>query len=109
LGEAGRLVNHFLSAFWTHDFIVKTECTGISLLERLCTGPGHAHGFITGVNVIVIWSKRQVAFNLAREHVLSFYDALYLELAKRREAALATLDAELARAARAEGLEVASP
>ena len=48
------------------------------------------------------------AFNIARQHGLSFYDALYLELAKRRRAALATLDAKLARAALAEGLEVPS-
>ncbi len=50
----------------------------------------------------------QVAFDLAREHGLSFYDALYLELAMRSEAPLATLDAQLARAAAAEGLEVSS-
>ena len=49
-----------------------------------------------------------VAFDLAREHGLSFYDALYLELAMRSEAPLATLDAQLARAAAAEGLEVSS-
>ena len=50
----------------------------------------------------------QAAFDLAREHGLSFYDALYLELAKRLGTTLATLDAELARAALAEGLEVPS-
>ena len=50
----------------------------------------------------------QAAFDLARAHGLSFYDALYLELAKRREATLATLDAGLARAAISEGLEVPS-
>ena len=49
----------------------------------------------------------QAAFGLAREHRLSFYDALYLELATRREAPLTTLDGRLARAAAAEGLEVA--
>ncbi len=48
----------------------------------------------------------QAAFDLARAHGLSFYDALYLELAKRREAPLATLYALLAQAAIAEGLEV---
>ena len=47
-----------------------------------------------------------VALDMAREHDLSFYDALYLELAKRRRAALATLDAKLARAALTEGLQV---
>ncbi len=41
---------------------------------------------------------------LARTHDLTFYDALYLELAQRRQATLATLDAELVRAAGAEGV-----
>lgn len=41
---------------------------------------------------------------LARAHRLSVYDAAYLELAQRVAAPLATLDAALARAARAEGL-----
>ncbi len=41
---------------------------------------------------------------LARTHRLSAYDAAYLELAQRTRAELATLDAELIRAARAEGV-----
>ena len=44
------------------------------------------------------------AFDLARAHGLSFYDALYLELAKRQNAELATLDRALDRAASAEGV-----
>ena len=44
------------------------------------------------------------AFSLARTHRLSFYDALYLELAMRRGLSLATLDNALLRAAIAEGL-----
>ncbi len=48
----------------------------------------------------------QVAFELAREHQLSFYDAMYLELATRRATPLSTLDGRLARAAIAEGLDV---
>jgi predicted nucleic acid-binding protein len=44
------------------------------------------------------------ALALASLHNLSFYDALYLELACRREAALATLDARLNEAARLEGV-----
>ncbi len=39
---------------------------------------------------------------LATRHRLTLYDAAYLELAKRRELPLATLDAELRGAARAE-------
>ena len=46
----------------------------------------------------------QSAFDLARSHELSLYDALYLELAKREGATLATLDRALGRAATAEGV-----
>ncbi len=43
---------------------------------------------------------------LARRQGLTIYDALYLELALRRQAALASTDAALIRAARAEGVTV---
>lgn len=43
---------------------------------------------------------------LARRYGLSIYDAAYLELAMRRGAALATMDAALAKAARKAGVEV---
>ena len=46
----------------------------------------------------------EVALELARKHLLTFYDALYLELALRRGTPLATLDNALDRAAAAEGL-----
>jgi len=48
----------------------------------------------------------QVVLPLASQHDLSSYDAAYLELALRKKAPLATLDAGLARAARAAGVEV---
>ncbi len=48
------------------------------------------------------------ALELARTHRLSFYDALYLELATRRGAPLATLDAALDRASVAEGVGIAT-
>ena len=44
------------------------------------------------------------AFALARRHGLSVYDAVYLELAERSDAPLATLDQALSRAATATGL-----
>lgn len=44
------------------------------------------------------------AFSLARTHRLSFYDAVYLELARRRNIPLVSVDAALDRAATAEGL-----
>lgn len=43
---------------------------------------------------------------LARRHGLTFYDAVYLELAQRMGFALATLDNELAKAARAEDVRL---
>ena len=46
----------------------------------------------------------EVALELARRHLLTFYDALYLELSLRRGAQLATLDNALGRAAAAEGV-----
>ncbi len=46
------------------------------------------------------------ALLLAHEHVLSVYDATYLELAIRRRLPLATLDGELTAAARRAGVEV---
>lgn len=46
------------------------------------------------------------ALRLARKHKLTFYDAAYLELALRLEATLATLDNDLAKAARSEGVKI---
>ena len=48
----------------------------------------------------------RAAMELANGHGLSFYDSMYLELALRRQLPLATFDRRLARAARAEGLDV---
>ena len=47
-----------------------------------------------------------IAFTLAERHGLSFYDAIYVELAKRHTAPIATLDKALARAAADEGLSL---
>ena len=44
---------------------------------------------------------------LARKHRLSFYDAVFVELAVRRGAQLATLDQAMARAAQSEGVALA--
>lgn len=44
------------------------------------------------------------ALGLARKHRLTVYDAAYLELALRKGLPLATLDAELIAAARADGI-----
>ena len=44
------------------------------------------------------------AYELAKTHVLSIYDAVYLELALRRDVMMATLDRRLRWAAQSEGL-----
>ena len=48
----------------------------------------------------------EVALDLAREHELSFYDAVYLELALRSQSSLAMLDTGLSNAAAARGVEL---
>jgi predicted nucleic acid-binding protein len=47
-----------------------------------------------------------VTVRLAERHRLSAYDATYLELAQRRKLPLATLDEELAKAAKVSGMTV---
>jgi predicted nucleic acid-binding protein len=49
---------------------------------------------------------RDVVLSLARRHGLAVYDALYLELAIRHSASLATLDKHLATAAQVAGVPV---
>lgn len=51
----------------------------------------------------LVWSA---TVQLAAAYKLTVYDACYLELARRRSVPLATLDAELARAARSIGVGV---
>jgi len=48
----------------------------------------------------------QGTLRLARKHKLSIYDAAYLELAVAQKLVLATLDDDLAKAAKAEGIVV---
>ena len=48
------------------------------------------------------------ALELAQEHELTVYDAVYLELAMRRELPLATLDGDLDHAAATAGVDVFS-
>jgi predicted nucleic acid-binding protein len=65
---------------------------------------------VRGLDVEVDEQGHRVAFDdvadLAQRHELTSYDAAYLELALRTGAPLATIDAGLARAARAAGVEL---
>jgi predicted nucleic acid-binding protein len=61
--------------------------------------------FLRGLPIELAPLPEELAvLRLARRHQLSFYDAVYLELAQRERIALATLDRALARAAVAEGV-----
>lgn len=68
----------------------------------------HATGFLDRLDRCTIefaaWSDHAPILALARRHRLTFYDAVYLELAQREGVALATLDDQLGTAARAEGV-----
>ena len=67
-------------------------------------------GRLAGLTLLVDRSPDETTLlNLARKHRLTAYDAAYLELAKRKTVALATLDAELAKAARDEGVALVAP
>lgn len=62
---------------------------------------------IAGLAIIADHAPDEAAvMALARRHRLTVYDASYLELARREGVPLATLDATLASAARAEGVEL---
>ena len=65
---------------------------------------------LTHLNTLPIHTDQEpnfdAAMGLARDHRLTFYDAMYLELAIRRNARLATLDNALTRAATNEGISV---
>jgi predicted nucleic acid-binding protein len=53
--------------------------------------------------------EHAAVLSLARKHRLSFYDAVYLELAQRTNLSLATLDRELAAAASMAGVPLVGP
>ena len=56
---------------------------------------------------VALLPDENAVINLARRHRLSFYDAAYLELAKREGYPLATFDHDLIRAAKAERVPLA--
>lgn len=70
---------------------IVTEAQIIDYLNRLSMLP-----IITDNSIIT--NRRDVVMALAREHQLSAYDAIYLDLALRTNAVLATFDTKLAHA-----------
>jgi predicted nucleic acid-binding protein len=72
---------------------IVTEAQVIDYLNKLSNLP------IITDNVIVA-SRREIIMALARERSLTAYDAVYLDLALRKDAVLATFDVQLANAMR---------
>jgi predicted nucleic acid-binding protein len=72
----------------------------------------HARRLLADLQVEIVPIELTTAAGMildnARSHGLSTYDAAYLDLASFRGLALATLDADLSRAAQAAGVQVAT-
>lgn len=82
-------------------------------LRRKRIPPGRAALFWDELAVLPIMvepplsaDQAKAVFAVGERYGLTVYDATYLELAKRKNLALATLDSELGKAARLEGLTV---
>ena len=71
--------------------------------DRICGNLAALPVEIDPVSTSVVWGP---VLELAYDHQLSVYDAVYLELAVRMKLPLATLDGALAAAARRAGVEV---
>ena len=103
-----RVADHGASApglFWAElrNALVMAERRG-----RL-TPPGTAEALaeIESLDIALDHAPNNaVTLRLAREHRITVYDALYLELAIRQQRKLATLDRALQRAAESEGVDV---
>ena len=101
--ESGALVPHLWQLETRNALLTagrRGRISAVEVSERLDALKGLPIRVDDGPNL-------QVAFDLATLHTLSFYDAIYLELAKRRGAELATLDGALSLATAAEGVTLA--
>ena len=109
--EASRVADAALSAVVT-DEVVVPAVWWFEVRNLLLTGERHGRmdptgtaGFLADLETMSIRIDRapvsDAVLALARAHRLTIYDAAYLELAGRLDVPLATLDRQLARAARA--------
>ena len=95
--------------FWHLE--VRNALLGAERRGRICVDEVNAR--MRGLTELPVRTDTEsqigTAFALARTHGLSMYDAVYLELAQRSDAPLATLDNALARAAGTAGLVLTEP
>lgn len=96
-------------------FTLEIASVVAKLQAKAMVSDADAQRFIALLGQLDITTDSQTAtralgdtLHLARRHKLSAYDAAYLELALRQGIALATLDADLAMAARKAGLSIFS-
>lgn len=113
-GEEGPDLLHFAglySAFWAPG-LLWSEVRNILVMNerRGRLTPGLSEDALQAVERLEIGFDTQPAsgtvLRLARQHGLTVYDALYVELAIRKGAVLATFDRAMAKAAQAEGVAV---
>lgn len=78
--------------------------------RRMRTSPDRINAFLSDLSLLPFvvdnLPREPVVFDLARRHLLTVYDAVYLELAQRKNLALATLDGALIKAAENAGVSV---
>lgn len=90
--------------FETRNALIVAERRGRILRDRIAP-------FLIKLNdlqvSIVSLPNEDAVFSLAHRHRLTFYDAAYLELAKRERFTLATFDRDLIAAAKAERVPLA--
>lgn len=96
---------------WAPSLIWAEVRNGLIVAERRARiGVGTSEGYAEQFDEIGLALDRSPNSNtvlaLCRDHRLTAYDALYLELALRRKASLVTGDAKLAEAARHSGVRV---
>lgn len=78
--------------------------------RRMRTSPDRINAFLSDLSLLPFvvdnLPREPVVFDLARRHLLTVYDAVYLELAQRKNLALATLDGTLIKAAENAGVSI---
>jgi predicted nucleic acid-binding protein len=78
--------------------------------RRMRTSPDRINAFLSDLSLLPFvvdnLPREPVVFDLARRHLLTVYDAVYLELAQRKNLALATLDGALIKAAENAGVSI---
>lgn len=108
--EALALMGHELPVVPAHWILEMANALVMAERRKRITPAGRHDLWVEvkrlNVEIIPLAEVDDTVFGLARQFRLTAYDALYLALARGFKKPLATLDASLAKAARAEGVAV---